>query len=151
MKIYVASSWRNNRQPDVVKFLRNLGYDVYDFKNPKLGDNGFHWSEIDPNWQNWTPDEFRKALNHPMAKDGFKSDMSALEACDLCVLVTPCGRSAHLELGHANGRGKHTVILMEKPEEPELMYKMCDRGANPIVVSLQELKQHIQELTFQED
>lgn len=30
MKIYVASSWRNNRQPDVVKFLRNLGYDVYD-------------------------------------------------------------------------------------------------------------------------
>lgn len=42
MKIYVASSWRNNRQPDVVKFLRDLGHEVYDFKNPKPGDDGFH-------------------------------------------------------------------------------------------------------------
>ena len=34
MKIYVASSWRNERQPDVVQALRNAGHDVYDFRHP---------------------------------------------------------------------------------------------------------------------
>lgn len=137
MKIYVASSWRNNRQPEVVRFLRKLGYDVYDFKNPKPGDSGFHWSDIDPEWKNWTPHQFRKGLEHNLAKDGFASDMKALEECDVCVLVTPCGRSAHLELGHANGKGKKTIILMESASEPELMYRMIGH----IVVGFGELEE----------
>lgn len=36
-KIYVASSWRNVFQQDVVDILRNLGHEVYDFKNPHMG------------------------------------------------------------------------------------------------------------------
>lgn len=43
--------------------------------------------------------------------------------CDCCVLVLPCGRSAHLELGYAIGAGKPTFILLAEGE-PELMYKM---------------------------
>jgi hypothetical protein len=34
VRIYVASSWKNNIQPEVVHELRKLGHDVYDFKNP---------------------------------------------------------------------------------------------------------------------
>lgn len=41
MKIYVASSWRNERQPEVVEHLRSFGYEVYDFRNPAPGDTGF--------------------------------------------------------------------------------------------------------------
>lgn len=33
-KIYVASSWRNPFQQEVVNILRDLGHEVYDFKNP---------------------------------------------------------------------------------------------------------------------
>lgn len=40
-KIYVASSWRNSFQQDVVKFLRDVGHEVYDFKNPPHGRGGF--------------------------------------------------------------------------------------------------------------
>ncbi|KKM57932.1 hypothetical protein LCGC14_1550120, partial [marine sediment metagenome] len=29
MKFYVASSWRNERQPHVVEYLRKMGHDVY--------------------------------------------------------------------------------------------------------------------------
>lgn len=47
-KIYVASSWRNDFQPTVVKYLREAGYDVYDFKNPP-NRSGFAWSSIDEN------------------------------------------------------------------------------------------------------
>lgn len=123
MKIYVASSWRNNIQPRVVKALRDAGHEVYDFKNPAPGNNGFQWSEIDPNWQNWTPEQFREGLSHPTAEHGFGFDMAALESSEACVLVLPCGRSAHLEAGYSIGAGKPTIILLESGE-PELMYKM---------------------------
>ena len=47
-KIYVASSWRNSYQQDVVSFLRSEGHEVYDFTHPN-GDMsyGFSWSSID--------------------------------------------------------------------------------------------------------
>lgn len=126
LKIYVASSWRNAQQPDIVEMLRRAGHDVYDFRQPVPGDNGFHWSSIHPDWKSWTADQYLEALNHPIARAGFKNDMDALLACDACVLVLPCGRSAHLELGWAAGAGKITAALMLGPEEPELMYRMLD-------------------------
>ena len=39
MKIYVASSWRNERHPGVVELLRIAGHEVYDFRNPEDGDS----------------------------------------------------------------------------------------------------------------
>jgi hypothetical protein len=125
MKIYVASSWRNKKQPEVVTALRSLGHEVYDFRNPCPGDTGFQWSEIDPNWQSWSPPRFVEALEHPIAKDGFSKDMDSLIDADATVLVMPCGRSAHLELGYAVGAGQRTFILLSDGE-PELMYRMVD-------------------------
>jgi hypothetical protein len=78
MKIYVASSRRNTNQNMVVSVLRESGHDVYDFKNPKQGDFGFHWSSIDPNWKHWGPEEFVKSLRHPVAESGFQSDFDAI-------------------------------------------------------------------------
>lgn len=126
MKIYVASSWRNQIQQDIVRVLRRCSFDVYDFKNPDVKDKGFHWSEIDPDWKKWSPEKFRESLDHPLAISGFKKDMDALKECDCCVLVMPCGRSAHLELGYAIGACKRTIILLSDGE-PELMYKMVDK------------------------
>lgn len=125
MKIYVASSWRNEVQPYVVAALRNAGHEVYDFKNPREGEHGFHWSEVDPQWKEWTCEQFRNALTHPISRKGFGSDWGAMCAADACVLVMPCGRSAHIEAGYFVGAKKQLVILLEKAE-PELMYLMAD-------------------------
>lgn len=125
LSIYVASSWRNPQQPAVVAELVAAGYQVYDFRNPEPGNDGFRWTEIDPEWKSWSPEAFRLALDHPVAVDGFSLDMKALAACDVCVLVMPCGRSAHLELGYAVGAGKKTIVLLADGE-PELMYRMVD-------------------------
>lgn len=125
MKIYVASSWRNEIQPLVVEALRKEGYETYDFKNPEPENTGFHWSEIDGEWKQWDTEKFREALKHPIAESGFQSDMTALEECDLCVLVLPSGRSAHIEAGYAIGAKKPTIIFSPKNQEPELMYKMA--------------------------
>ena len=75
-KIYVASSWRNEYYPEVVRQFHN--------------------------------------------------DIKAMEACDACVLVLPCGRSAHTEAGWFAGRGKKTVVYIPERLEPELMYKLFD-------------------------
>lgn len=126
--IYVASSWRNDFQQEVVKALRKAGHSVYDFKNPRPGENGFHWSEISPDWQSWGSASFRNALTHPIAVSGFASDYQAMMEADTCVLVLPCGRSAHLEAGWFAGRpGKTLIILLASENEPELMYRMADK------------------------
>jgi nucleoside 2-deoxyribosyltransferase len=134
-RIYVASSWRNETQPGVVAFLRELGHKVYDFRHPQPGYDGFHWTEIDPEWKAWSAPAFRQKLAHQIAQAGFRNDMDGLEWCDTCVLVLPCGRSAHLELGWAAGAGKHTVALLADGE-PELMYLLVD----DLVVNLEELR-----------
>ncbi len=133
-RIYVASSWRNLTQPTVIERLKSLGHMVYDFRNPCSSNYGFHWSEIDPTWQEWTPEQYRSALDHPIAKRGFALDFDAMKWADTFVLVLPCGSSSHLELGWACGKGKKTLVLLNIAE-PELMVKMADH----ICVSLDEV------------
>jgi len=129
-RIYVASSWRNPDQPAIVETLRGDGHEVYDFRNPP-GRTGFSWHQIDPTIPVGPADLKLPAqhivamLDHPASVAGFASDMGALRWCDTCLLVLPCGRSAHLEAGWAAGTGKFTVGLMADGE-PDLMWKMLD-------------------------
>lgn len=135
-RIYVASSWRNPMQPNVVKILRGVGHEVYDFRNPFNGRPGFKWSEIDPDWQGWTAARYRELLTtSPIAAAGYISDLRAMEWADTCVLLLPCGRSAHLEAGWFTGRGKRCLILTQDGEEPELMALL----ATDICISLDEV------------
>lgn len=139
MRIYLASSWRNALQPKVLAALRAAGHEVYDFRNPAPGDRGFAWAQIDPDWFGWNRREFAEALQHPIAQRGFEFDMSALRWCDCCVLLQPCGRSAHMEFGWAAGAGKKTVVMLAENQEPELMYLMGYMGARQFACSIDEL------------
>ena len=124
--IYLASSWRNEKQPEIVATLRKAGHEVYDFRNPLPGDDGFHWSKVDPDWQTWTAPEFIRGLAHQASDAGYALDFNAMKWADTFVLLLPCGKSAHLELGWAAGQGKETYILLDADPEPELMYKMVN-------------------------
>ena len=121
----MASSWRNIVQPDVVRILMEAGHEVYDFRNPHQKEGGFHWSDVDPDWEKWSSDKFIDELEHPLASKGFTTDMEGLYWADAVVMVMPCGSSSHLELGYAVGKNKRTIILLSQ-SEPELMYKMAD-------------------------
>lgn len=138
MKIYVASSWRNERQPEIVKSLREAGHEVYDFREPAPGERGFHWSDIDPAWKEWTPEQFRESLQHPIATHGVGRDLAGMAWADAFLLLMPCGRSAHLELGWAIGQGKLTLILLSDGE-PELMYALVHH----LCVSMEEVLQRL--------
>lgn len=119
--IYVASSWRNFLQPGIVAALRSVGFEVYDFRNPGPDLHGFSWKSIHPNWENWTPAEWRNALAHPIAQRGYALDREGMDRSDCCVLVLPSGRSSHLEAGFMAGQGKPVFTVAFSAVEPDLM------------------------------
>lgn len=104
-RIYVASSWRNGHHPKAVEALRAEGHEVYDYRDPE-GWLGGSDREVDP--------------------ADFARDMAALEASDLCVLVLPCGRSAHLVAGWVIGRGRPTLVWRPTHDAHDLVVRMAD-------------------------
>lgn len=141
MKVYVASSWRNNYQQAVVTELRADGHEVYDFKDSE----GFHWSEVDPAWRDWTSDidKYLSGLKHPCAERGFTRDMSNLRNCDACVYVMPCGVSASLEAGWACGAGKLVIVYVPDLREPDLMVKMAHLVTRDLSAVREALKEEL--------
>jgi hypothetical protein len=140
-RIYVASSWRNEWQPTVVKRLRLEGHQVYDFRDPWPGQGGFSWREIEPGWQKWSAEKYRQILlTNPICAQGFLADLRAMKWADTGVLVMPCGRSAHLELGWLAGAGKRTMIILDDDSEPELMALLADDICLSIEEAVERLK-----------
>lgn len=118
---YVASSWRNPYQPALVRALRSAGMQVYDFRNPAPGVTGFAWSEIDPDWMDWMPSEWREALRHPIAVKGYRNDRRGMDNSECCVLVLPSGRSSHMEAAFMAAQGKPVFTLALDHVAPDLM------------------------------
>ena len=140
-RIYLASSWRNTYQPSLVTLLRDCGHEVYDFRNPSPDVKGFHWEEIGLDPKTCIANQYIQAITtHPRAALGYMSDIRAMEWADTCVLLLPCGRSAHLEAGWFAGRGKRLIILTRDGEEPELMALMANHISAQISEVLEILK-----------
>ena len=64
---------------------------------------------------------------------------AALQQADTCVLILPCGRSAHTEAGWMAGAGKRVIAYIPEMIEPELMYKLFDK----VVGNLDDLIQSL--------
>ena len=127
--------------PEVVEALRTKGHEVYDFRNPPHGGNGFRWTDIDEKALEWSFDEYAEGLHHPKAERQFKADLEALEWADTCVLVLPSGRSAHTEAGWMAGAGRRVFVYIPEMQEPELMYKLFDGVAGSMEDLLEAIGQ----------
>jgi hypothetical protein len=106
----------------VREFYIMQGYEVFDFKL----NTAFYWSEKDY----ISPAIFIDTLDTSSgAEANFTYDKSGLDWCDTCVLLLPCGNSAHLEAGYAVGQGKKTIIVTDVYPHviPELMYKFATK------------------------
>lgn len=125
-KIYLASSWRNTFYPQALAQLRAAGHGVYDFRNPETA---FSWDQVAGNkdWKNWSVEDYFEALQHPRTRQGFNADFNAMQEADVCVLLLPCGKSAHIEAGWMVGQGKETyIVLGDTLDDADLMYLMTD-------------------------
>lgn len=96
---------------------------------------------MDENAPNWTFEEYAGGgEGEPSAcRVSAQGRSDALEWADACVLVLPCGRSAHTEAGWMAGRGRKVVVHIPEMQEPELMYKLFDK----VVGSLDDLTESL--------
>jgi len=135
-KIYLATSWKNVFYEHVRNHLIGMGHEVYDFRDEKYA---FKWSNVggDIPVDKWTIAHYRDfVLPSAEAIRGFDRDKAALDWCDTCIYLEPCGKSASWEAGYAVGQGKQVIILLNQVGfVPELMYKFADH----ICLNVQEV------------
>jgi len=138
MKIYLIGSLKNNSIPLIANRLREVGFEVFD----DWWSGGY---EADDKWQEHEKirgRNYKEALYGHHADDIFHFDLTHLKSSDLVVMVMPCGKSGHLELGWFLGTGRPGYVLFDKdPDRYDIMY----RFANDVYFDLEELIEHLNE------
>jgi len=108
MKIYIASSWKNE---EIVKklayILRADGHEVDVFCDPSTGRYVFDWRGL-PSYKNL---DAKTAIQRPEFQKAFEEDKKWLDWCEVLILLYPCGNSSHLEGGYVKGQGKNFYIF----------------------------------------
>ena len=121
--VYLVGSLRNQKVPLVAAKLRLAGFDVFD-------DWYAAGPEADDKWQEYElgrGHSFLQALDGYAARHVYEYDRFHLDRCAQGVMVGPCGKSGHLELGYLIGQGKPCHILLDgKPERFDVMYRFAD-------------------------
>ena len=132
-KVYVVGSLENPKVFEVAEALRNKGFDVFD-----------DWLAAAPDgdrlWQAYCRKRgysYKQALHSPFVQTAYQFDFTHLKEADIVVLVMPCGRSAHLELGWALGHGKEGYILF--PDGEPDRYDLMANLATDVCFSVEEL------------
>lgn len=142
MKIYIASSWKNEFLVKVLSdLLRDWGHEADCFADESTGRYAFHVSEVGPFGEIDAID----FLEDERAQRAFAEDKKWLDWCECVVLVLPAGKSSHLEAGYAKGQGKHLFILGEFPNgEFDVMYGFADglfRKPDQLRTALEQIEQ----------
>ncbi len=134
-RIYIASSWKNKYQQQLVEDLRKRGHKVYDFKHPYGRNDVPVWETVSVT-QNLRSayvekclkgKDFKRMLLDRQSIKRFEEHFAAMQDADTCILLLPAGRSSHIEAGHMNGMGKRVFVMdTSKEVTPELMYLALD-------------------------
>lgn len=156
MFVYVASSWSNPMQEAVCETLAAAGIDHYDFK----ADGGFRWSEVfggvkkdysAARGDTIHVDTYLEGLESHRAHEGFRRDYDAMQMATHFLLVLPCNRSAHLELGWAWGQqdaarmqGHRNIypltgILLDPDDNGEVVPELMYRGIDNLFVDMMQV------------
>jgi nucleoside 2-deoxyribosyltransferase len=136
MKIYIASSWKNKENVQIMaKYLRGYGCTVDDFTDDSQGRFIFSLEDLENilDTDRVQPSSYYgrviKAMNHEMSQRAFQQDKKMIEWADVLILLLPCGKSAHMELGYAKGIGKKIIIFSHNGftmDDFEVMYGFAD-------------------------
>lgn len=122
--IYVIGSLRNPKIPTIAAELRRETWE-------EIFDNWYAAGpEADDYWQAYEKAKghtFAEALASHEAQHVFAFDQTHLLRASGVVLVLPAGKSGHLELGWALGKGKKGYILLDgEPDRFDVMYNFAD-------------------------
>jgi hypothetical protein len=142
MKVYIIGSLRNEAVPKIAARLREHGYEVFD-------DWYAAGPEADDYWQKYETDRghtYEEALRGYAAQHVFKFDKHHLDTSDAVVLALPAGKSGHLELGYAIGKGKRGFIMLD-PAMPVARFDVMYAFAEAVVSDVEELDEKLKART----
>jgi len=127
--IYIIGSLKNWKVIDLAKKLRK------DLNDGKRGVEVFDsWispgPEADDFWRKYSKRKgqtHQEALKDWSATHIFEFDKTHLDRANVVILYMPAGKSGHLELGYAIGKGKKGFILFDKePERWDIMHQFAN-------------------------
>jgi hypothetical protein len=140
--IYIIGSLRNKQVPIIANQLRrDLGQNVEIFDS---------WVSPGPRADDYLRDyckakgfNYKQTLNDYASRHIFEFDKTHLERATDVVLIMKAGKSCHLELGWALGRGKRGYVLFnEEPKRVDIMYGFSTDVFFDYKELLQELKSY---------
>jgi len=121
--VYIIGSLKNWKVIELSKHLRKQipGVEIFDsWISPG--------PEADDYWKKYSKQKglnYKEALKDWSATHVFEFDKFHIDRSDVIIMYMPCGKSGHLELGYAIGKGKKGYVLFdEKPDKREVIYKL---------------------------
>ena len=124
IRVYLIGSLRNReRVQSVAEAVRGKGYEVFDdwlAPGPEADDQ---WKE----YEEARGRTYEEALEGWAARQVFSFDHYHIRRSNIGILVLPCGKSGHMELGYMLGLGKQAYVLMDQPDRWDVMYKFATR------------------------
>ena len=118
MKIYIASSWKNQHAVELItEGLRRHGHEVMSFVENNHGEHGAEWAKSMP-FDEWCQSE--------QGTQSFNYDTRGAIESDLVIYVGPSGCDAWAEVGAAWSRGVPVIGLLAKGEQVGLMRRMVN-------------------------
>lgn len=115
MKIYIASSWKNQHAVELLTAeLRRRGHEVASFVEKAVSDEGRSGLAFDV--EEW--------INSEDGADKFRFDLDGATKSDMVIYVGPSGPDAWAEVGAAWASGKVVLGLHAKGETIGLMRRM---------------------------
>jgi nucleoside 2-deoxyribosyltransferase len=127
-RIYLAGSWKNQQEILLLRdVLKSQGHTVDCFASEDNGRISFNWSKLDDIQDKLPEMDAKDMLSVPRVQEAFREDRRWLDWCDMCILILPSGKSAHLEAGYAKGQGKTVVIFGDLQKgDFDVMYGFAD-------------------------
>ena len=115
MKIYIASSWKNQHAVELLTvMLRGDGHTVLSFVENNFGEG--HGPDKPVSFDEWVKTD--------QADRSFVYDLTGATKSDLVVYIGPSGTDAWAEVGAAYAAGVPIYGLWSKGEQAGLMRKM---------------------------
>jgi len=117
MKIYIASSWKNQHAVEMLtEKLRDCGHRVVSWVENNYGEG----------WSANSHMPFEKWMKSESAEKAFEFDVVGAMTSDLVIYLSPAGTDAWAEVGAAYGCGVKILGLYAKGEQSGLMRKMVN-------------------------
>ncbi len=116
MKIYIASSWKNQHAVEMLTdLLRIRGHEVFSFVEQAVNAEG-RGKNLKFDVNKWIESE--------SGKKKFEYDTTGATTSDMVIYIGPSGTDAWAEVGAAWASGKPIIGLWAKSEQAGLMRRM---------------------------